>query len=340
MPERKRRSRRAAPVPASAAASRRWAIDRRARRASPRPPPARAAARPAPRPRAAPRARGSDSAPRSRGQPPPRPAAPLLAAARPRPERSPAARGAAAPRPAPAGPPVARALRPRRRVLGLALLRGDALVDGVADERVHERERRLRPEQIETRERSRRRCDLPSFESGECCRLLPLGAVTEHGDGTSKSCTPPSAGAPSRKRPIGSRRRARPVRRRQRRSDRRDILGGKCAQQARAEAAGCRPSRDGRQARTPRRRRPELLLVRVQRPGDAQRVRPHDRCRGIGKQSRRASGCSSSIGRSVAKHADRHPFESARQVSQPAQRRRVGPLQVVDRERERSASPG
>ena len=73
-------------------------------------------------------------------------------------------------------------------VLGLALLRRDALVDRVADERVDERERRLRPQQIDAGQRGRRRRDLAAARApASAAACSRSAAVAEHGHRTRES---------------------------------------------------------------------------------------------------------------------------------------------------------
>ena len=65
---------------------------------------------------------------------------------------------------------------------GLPLERIERVVDGGADERMHEPERRLRPEDVDPRERARGLGGGPHVQAGERCRLVRVGAVAENRD--------------------------------------------------------------------------------------------------------------------------------------------------------------
>ncbi len=137
----------------------------------------------------------------------------------------------------------------------LALARRELVVDGVADERVHERERRLGTEDLRAHERARRAGDGRLVELGERGDDGQRRALAEHahrpGDGGGSGGEPGEAeqdGAGDGARADGAHRRRR-GRRRGARPRPRACAG------AGAGAAGCRPWRRGRRGRTPGRRR-------------------------------------------------------------------------------------
>jgi hypothetical protein len=65
---------------------------------------------------------------------------------------------------------------------GVPLERIERVVDRGADERMHEPERRLRPEDVDPRERARGLGGGALVQAGERCRLVRVGAVAEDGD--------------------------------------------------------------------------------------------------------------------------------------------------------------
>ena len=73
---------------------------------------------------------------------------------------------------------IAQDLR-RSRVLRLALTRGDALVDRVADDRVYEREGRSASKQIYTRERGCIRRNLTPVQTCHSREVIAIGVLAE-----------------------------------------------------------------------------------------------------------------------------------------------------------------
>ncbi len=69
------------------------------------------------------------------------------------------------------------------RVQQLALAERQAVVDGVAHERVHEAGRRLGAQDLGARERGHRARDLRLVEAGDAGHRGQVGALAEHGDG-------------------------------------------------------------------------------------------------------------------------------------------------------------
>ena len=68
------------------------------------------------------------------------------------------------------------------RVQQLALAERQAVVDGVADQRVHEPGRRLGAQDLGARERRHRARDLGLVEPGDARHRRQVGALAEHGD--------------------------------------------------------------------------------------------------------------------------------------------------------------
>ena len=116
--------------------------------------------------------------------------------------------------------PIRRSTPRGARVQQLALAERQALVDGVADERVHEPGRRLGAQDLGPRERGHRARDLRLVEPGDAGHGGQVGALAEHGDGAGDRRPPRRAAARAAAAP-SSRRRASRSRARRRRARRR-----------------------------------------------------------------------------------------------------------------------
>ena len=316
------------------AASRKVRDDVRRAERSPRRPQARAAARPAPRPPAAPRAPASSSGPRSRDPPRPPRGARRRAAARPRAERSRAVRAGAAPQPAQAARRARRAARRRGRARPRAPARGCSRRPRCG--RAGARTRTAAPAAAGRRGRAR-----PRRARSAAARAPPgrppararLGrrARRRH----AQVAPPPPAGVPAAGAPSGSPRRERAARRPAPTLRPEPRPRRRASATARAGAAGCRPSRDGRQEQNASSASaPSSCWTSSATEGALSAFGRTIAVAGSASSSA-SSGCSSSTGASVAKYANGHALEPTRQICQPAQRRRVRPLHVVDRERKR-----
>ena len=216
----------------------------------------------------------------------------------------------------------------------------DRLVDGGPDDRVDELDGRRRDAQEVGASQGGRgeRGEVPVVELGEDGRVAELGAVAEHRRGHRE---PPRLGRQSRE----------PQRHRAR--DRlgpdlahlRGVLGRRRealavhrvenrAQEERVAAGGRVAGDHEGLFRLDRELRPRQLGDRCH----AERGRPdHERSR-VGDQLRQQVDLHALLGRAQAQHDEqRQPFEAPREIREPAQSRRIGPVEVVDHDRGRTA---
>lgn len=225
----------------------------------------------------------------------------------------------------------------RASVLEFAITRREIPIDRVADERMHEAQRRLGAQDLGASEGASRRRHVGLVEAGERSDGRDVGGVTEDGDGLGDPNGRVGQAGQAQQHRAGERAGPDLAHRRGAGSRGVDAVGGQRRQELAEEqrvAAGHLVAGGGERGVGIR---AETVAHQVGRRGRGQRGRPqHGRRRVLHDLGEQPLVGARLVRADRRDHEHRRPLEPVREIGEEAQRRRVGPVQVVDGKDERA----